>query len=50
MSGVLEWRNRRLLFRSYLTLAGGLLIVAVLLDLGFGRLQSREQAELFAAV
>lgn len=36
-------RNRRLLFRSYLTLAGGLLIVAVLLDLGFGYLQSRGQ-------
>jgi signal transduction histidine kinase len=35
--------NRRLLFRSYLTLAGGLLIVAVLLDLGFGYLQRRGQ-------
>jgi len=34
-------RNRRLLFRSYLTLAGGLLIVAVLLELGFGYLQRR---------
>jgi len=38
-------RNRRLLFRSYLTLAGGLLVVASVLDLGFGRLQSREQPD-----
>ena len=34
-------RNPRLLFRSYLTLAGGLLVIAVLLDLGFGFLQTR---------
>ena len=33
-------RHRSLLFRSYLYLAGGLLIVAVLLDLGFGYLQA----------
>ena len=38
-------RNRMLLFRSYLYLVAGLLIVAVVLDYGFGRLQS-EQAPL----
>jgi len=43
VSSVLESRNRRLWFRSYLTLAGGLLLVAVLLDLGFARLQSSDQ-------
>ena len=36
-------RNRRLLFRPYLWLVGGLLVVAVLLDFGFGQLQPREQ-------
>ena len=40
-----EKRNRRLLFRSYLWLVGGLLMVAVVLDFGFGQLQSGEQAE-----
>ncbi len=40
-----EQRNHRLLFRSYLWLVGGLLMVAVVLDFGFGHLQSREQPE-----
>lgn len=38
-------RNRRLLFRSYLTLAGGVLVMAVLLDIGFGYLQGRGQPD-----
>lgn len=46
MKNVLCERNRRLLFRSYLFLVGGLLIVALVLDFGFGRLQSREEPEL----
>jgi signal transduction histidine kinase len=46
MKDVLRGRNRLLLFRSYLLLAGGLLIVAVVLDLGFGYLQSREDPDL----
>jgi signal transduction histidine kinase len=40
-----EWfaaRNRGLFIRSYLFLAGGLLIAAILLDLGFGAFQSRQ--------
>ncbi|MDH3441653.1 MAG: ATP-binding protein [Gammaproteobacteria bacterium] len=37
--------HRLLLFRSYLYLAAGLLIVAVVLDFGFGRLQSSEDPE-----
>jgi signal transduction histidine kinase len=41
---VFEGRNRRLLFRSYLLLVGGLLAVAIVLDLGFGYLQLREQS------
>lgn len=45
MSGMLEGRNRRLLFRSYLLLVGGLLAVAIVLDLGFGYLQSGEQPD-----
>ena len=40
-----EEPNRRLLFRSYLWLVGGLLVVAVVLDFGFGRLQHREQPD-----
>lgn len=40
-----EGHNRRLLFRSYLWLVGGLLVVAVVLDFGFGHLQSREQPD-----
>ena len=39
-----EEPNRRLLFRSYLWLVGGLLVVAVVLDFGFGHLQPGEQA------
>lgn len=35
-------RNRGLFIRSYLFLAGGLLIAAILLDLGFGAFQSRQ--------
>ena len=34
-----------LLFRSYLFLVAGLLIVAVVLDYGFGRLQSSQTPE-----
>ena len=40
-----EWLaagDRGLFIRSYVVLAGGLLIVAILLDLGFGALQSRQ--------
>ena len=40
-----EWlqaRHRGLFIRSYVVLAGGLLLVAVLLDLGFSALQSRQ--------
>jgi two-component system sensor histidine kinase RstB len=40
---VFQDRNRRLFFRPYLLLVGGLLAVAIVLDLGFGYLQSREQ-------
>lgn len=40
-----EGRNRRLLFRSWVLLVGGLLLVAIVLDLGFGYLQSREQPD-----
>ncbi len=42
MNNVLGGHNRRLLFRSYLLLVGGLLVVAIVLDLGFGYLQSKE--------
>ena len=41
VKNVLHEHNRRLLFRSYLFLVGGLLVVAVVLDLGFGYLQYR---------
>ena len=34
--------NRGLFIRSYVVLAGGLLVVAMLLDLGFGALQTRQ--------
>ena len=40
-----EWlaaRHRGLFIRSYVVLAGGLLVVAILLDLGFDALQSRQ--------
>jgi len=43
---MLRERNRRLLFRSFLILVGGLLVVAIVLDLGFGHLQSREEPDL----
>ena len=46
MKNVLRERNRRLLFRSYLFLVGGLLIVAVVLDFGFSMVQSREEPNL----
>jgi signal transduction histidine kinase len=36
-------RQHRLLFRSYFVLAGGLLIVAALLELGYSAVQGREQ-------
>ena len=42
MNDLLGGRNRRLLFRSYLLLVGGLLVVAIVLDLGFGYLQSKQ--------
>ena len=41
-----EWltaRHRGLFIRSYMVLAGGLLIVAIVLDLGFDALQSRHE-------
>jgi signal transduction histidine kinase len=41
-----EWltaRHRGLFIRSYMVLAGGLLIVAIVLDLGFQALQSRHE-------
>ena len=40
-----EWlqaRHRGLFIRSYVVLAGGLLAVAIVLDLGFSALQSRQ--------
>jgi len=42
---LLGGRNRRLLFRSYLFLVGGLLVIAIVLDLGFGLLQSQEEPD-----
>jgi signal transduction histidine kinase len=42
---MLRGRNRRLLFRSYLFLVGGLLVIAVVLDLGFDYLHSREEPD-----
>ncbi|MEJ0085740.1 MAG: ATP-binding protein [Pseudomonadota bacterium] len=39
----LNARHRGLFIRSYVVLAGGLLVVAVLLDAGFSALQSHEQ-------
>jgi hypothetical protein len=41
---VRQWlaaRHRGLFIRSYVALAGGLLIAAIVLDLGFEALQSR---------
>ncbi len=46
MKNVLRKRNRRLLFRSFLFLVGGLLVIAIVLDLGFDYLQSREEPDL----
>ena len=46
MKNVLRERNRRLLFRSFLFLVGGLLVIAIVLDLGFDRLQSRQEPDL----
>ncbi len=46
MKNVLRERNRRLLFRTFLFLVGGLLVIAIVLDLGFGHLQSREEPDL----
>ena len=40
-----EWlaaRHRGLFIRSYVVLAGGLLVAAILLDLGFDALQTRQ--------
>jgi len=45
VKNVLGQRNRRLAFRSYLFLVGSLLVVAVVLDLGFSQLQSRQEPE-----
>lgn len=45
LTPVFVHRNRRLLFRSYLGLVGGLLVVAIVLDVGFGYLQSREESD-----
>ncbi len=45
MKNVLRERNRRLLFRSFLILVGGLLIIAIVLDLGFSQLQSKEEPD-----
>lgn len=44
MKPVIRARNR-LLLRSYLVLAGGLLAVALVLDFGFGQLQDRERSD-----
>ena len=45
MKNVLRERNRRLMFRSFLFLVGGLLIIAIVLDLGFDYLQSRQEPD-----
>lgn len=42
---MLRERNRHLLFRSYLFLVGGLLAVALVLDFGFGKLQSERESD-----
>jgi two-component system sensor histidine kinase RstB len=42
---VIDWpfgRDRRFMLRSYLLLAGGLMIAAITLDFAFGQLQSRQ--------
>jgi len=45
VSKVLQGRNRGLLFRTYVVLAGGLLAVAIVLDLGFGYIQAPENRD-----
>ncbi len=45
MKDLLHGSNRRLLFRSYLFLVGGLLVMAIVLDLSFGYLQSKERPD-----
>jgi len=45
VKNVLRERNRRLLFRSFLFLVGGLLFIAIVLDLGFDYLQSRQEPD-----
>jgi signal transduction histidine kinase len=45
VKSLLGGRNRRLLFRSYLLLVGGLLLIAVVLDFGFGYLQSQQEQD-----
>ena len=45
MKNLLRGRNRRLLFRSFLFLVGGLLVIAMVLDLGFDHLQSRQEPD-----
>jgi len=46
VKNVLRELNRRFLFRSFLIVVGGLLVIAIVLDLGFGQLQSREEPDL----
>lgn len=45
MKNVVRELNRRFLFRSFLIVVGGLLIIAIVLDLGFGHLQSRDEPD-----
>ncbi len=43
MKNLLRDRNRRLLFRSFIGIVGGLLIIAIVLDLGFSYLHARNE-------
>lgn len=45
MSVVARRQNRRLLFRTYLVIVGGLVVVAIAFDVGFGRLQETVETE-----
>ena len=45
MKHLLGDRNRSLLFRTFFYLVGGLLAVAIILDFGFGYLQSSQESE-----
>lgn len=45
MKSTLRERNRRILFRSFIVVVGGLLAIAIVLDLGFSYLQSRDEPE-----